>query len=72
MMTHRRSHAPFHPVALYRFAQRARCSETKSRDTAQLAFPQAEGGKVATGHADTGLIDTAEFSGLENPPVFRE
>jgi hypothetical protein len=72
MMTHRRSHAPFHPVALHCFAQRARRGEAKARDTARLAFPQAKGGKVAAGHADTGLIDMAEFRGLENPPVFRE
>jgi hypothetical protein len=61
------THAPLQSVTHNSFAHRTRNSETKSGGQLIAGGAQAKRGKIAAGHANTGLIDLSKFCGSQNP-----
>ncbi len=62
------AHTTLEAIALNGISERARDGKAEARWDGRAIEAQAEGGEIAAGHADTGLIDVAELSGPDNAP----
>ena len=71
LAAHRFFHTAPDAIPFHCFADRARDRKSETRRRGPL-LAETEGSKVAAGHADTGLVDLAEFRRPENPLRFRE